>query len=293
MSHFRYNLDGRWWKGNTHIHSTVSDGGKNFHELAGMYAGVGYDFLFRADHWIASSVRADTESYPLVWLDGIELDGSDGTGAEYHVVMLGSFEGIEREMGLEQAMAAGRAQGGILILAHPAWMGNTFADALRWGFDGVEVYNHVCHWMNGKSDGGAYWNAMLSENPNTLGFAADDAHIIPGHPGWNGGWVMVNAPECTPAAITAAIKAGNYYSSCGPAFTSIEFDGKQVSFNSSPVRFARMVGPKWCGQRTGSFDGSSLTEGAFEIPDDWEYAYLEIEDDYGRRAWTNSLFVSE
>jgi hypothetical protein len=258
-----------------------------------MYAGVGYDFLFRTDHWAASDVRSDAEAYPLVWLDGIELDGNDSTGAGYHVVMLGSFEGIERAMGLEQAMAAGRAQGGLLILAHPAWMGNTVADALRWGFDGVEVYNYVCHWMNGKNDGGVYWNAMLAENPNTLGFASDDAHIIPGHPGWNGGWVMVNAPECTPTAITAAIKHGNYYSSCGPTFASIQYDGKQVSFTSSPVRFARLVGPKWCGQRIGSFDGSSLTEGAFEVPEDWGYAYLEIEDDHGRRAWTNSLFVSE
>jgi hypothetical protein len=32
-----------------------------------------------------------------------------------------------------------------------------------------------------------------------------------------------------------------------------------------------------------------MTEAAFDLPADWPYAYLEIEDDRGRRAWTNTL----
>ena len=155
-------MPGRWWKGNTHIHSTASDGGKTFSELAGLYHTAGYDFLFRTDHWVASDTRSDTEQYPILWLDGIELDGVDATGAGYHVVALGSFQGLQPGMGLQHGMEAARAQGGLLILAHPLWMGNTFEDALRWQFDGVEVYNHVCRWLNGKGDGSAYWNAMLN-----------------------------------------------------------------------------------------------------------------------------------
>ncbi|MBL7077809.1 MAG: hypothetical protein ISS31_10085, partial [Kiritimatiellae bacterium] len=65
----RYDTSGRWFKGNTHIHSTASDGGKTFAELAGMYAGAGYDFLFRTDHWVASDTSKDAESYPLLWID--------------------------------------------------------------------------------------------------------------------------------------------------------------------------------------------------------------------------------
>ena len=45
------------------------------------------------------------------------------------------------------------------------------------------------------------------------------------------------------------------------------------------------------GQRVGSFDGRRLTSAAFDVPDDWRYAYLEVEDDMGRRAWTNHLFT--
>ncbi|RPI33360.1 MAG: hypothetical protein EHM70_06235 [Chloroflexota bacterium] len=293
MLQFRYSMTGRWWKGNTHIHSTASDGGKTFRELAELYHGVGYHFLFRTDHWVASDVRSDPNQYPLLWLDGVELDGVDSTGAGYHVVALGSFQGIQRSMGLQQGMEAARAQNGLLILAHPLWMGNTFQDALRWQFDGVEIYNHVCRWLNGKGDGIAYWNAMLSGRPNSLAFTVDDAHIKPDHPGWNGGWVMVNAVECTPKAILSALRDGNFYSTCGPLFESIEFDGEKVSIQCSPVKFARLVGPGSDGARVGSFDGSLLSEAAFKVPRSWQYAYLEIEDQHGQRAWTNPIFINE
>ncbi len=292
MPQFRYPMTGRWWKGNTHIHSTLSDGGMNFRELAELYRGAGYDFLFRTDHWVASDVCSDPEEYPLLWLDGVELDGDDATGVGYHVVALGSFRGIVPGMNLQQAMEAVRAQGGMLVLAHPHWTGNTFDDALRWPFDGVEVYNHICRWLNGKGDGGPYWSAMLARNPDSLAFASDDLHIKDRPPGWNGGWVMVNAVECTSEAILAALRAGNFYASCGPSFETIEYDGEAVSFRCSPVQVARLVGPAWRGDRASAPDGEALTQAVFKIPPDWAYAYLEIEDEQGRRAWTNPLFVA-
>jgi hypothetical protein len=293
MHKFRYSMTGRWWKGNTHIHSTASDGGKTFGELAEMYHAAGYHFLFRTDHWVASNTRSDPNQYPLLWMDGIELDGIDLTGAEFHVVALGSFKELHRGMDFQKGMEAARAQGGILILAHPHWMANTFEDARRWQFDGVEVYNHVCRWLNGKGDGGPYWSAMLAHFPNTLSFSVDDAHITPDHPGWNGGWVMVNADQCNPEHILSALRAGNFYSTCGPLFKSIENYGDEVSIQCSPVKFARLVGPGSKGVRFGSFDGSLLSDVVFKIPRSWEYAYLEIEDQQGQRAWTNPLFIAE
>ena len=296
---FRYDLSGQWWKGNTHIHSTASDGGKTFLELQEMYSAAGYHFLFRTDHWVASDVQAGTAGAspagspagsPWLWLDGIELDGRDAVGAEYHVVALGSFHGLQREIGLQAAMESARAQGGILILAHPQWTGNTFDDALRWNFDGVEVYNHVCRWLNGKGDGGAYWNAVLAQAPAVLGLAVDDAHIRPEHPGWNGGWIQVNARACTPADILAALRAGNFYASTGPVLESLAFDGESVSVRCSPAQFIRLVGPGSRGARVGAFDGSLFAEAVFTVPAAWKYAYLEVEDAAGRRAWTNNLF---
>ncbi|MBN1248972.1 MAG: hypothetical protein JXC32_15035 [Anaerolineae bacterium] len=285
----RYRVDGNWYKGNTHIHSVFSDGGWTFEELATAYAGAGYDFLCRTDHWVASDAATEGEVAPLLWLDGVELDGHDERGSYYHVVCLGTFTGIAREMGFEAALQATRIQNAFTILAHPYWTGNSFDEAQRWGFDGVEIYNHVCQWLNGKGNGAPYWHAMLASHPDTLAIACDDAHVTPAHPGWNGGWVMVQAEALTVSAIVTSLRAGQYYSSMGPSFLRIEHVGRQVAVEVSPVQFIRLVGPGSRGQRVGSFDGSLLTEAVFDIPDDWAHAYLEIEDTQRRRAWTNTL----
>jgi hypothetical protein len=172
-------------------------------------------------------------------------------------------------------------------------MGNSLEDALRWHFDGVEIYNHVCRWLNGKEDGTVYWNAMAVGSPDTLAFAVDDAHVRPEHPGWDGGWIVVNAPDRSTQSIQDAIRAGNFYSTCGPEFEAIEYDGTHVTVRTSPVQFVRLVGPAHLGKRIGSFDGTRLCEASIEIPGDWPYVYIELEDEHGRRAWTNTLFTSE
>lgn len=293
MTQFRYNRNEKWFKGNTHIHSTCSDGGKTFTELAALYAGAGYDFLFRTDHRVSSDVATDTADFPLLWMDGIELDGKDKQQSYYHVVCLGKVPEEIEKMDFPDALQLARAHNAVTILAHPNWSGNSPAEALRWHFDGVEVYNHVCHWLNGKSNGSVYWNLMLSEQPNTFGLAVDDAHISTAHPGWNGGWILINAPELTRKNVMSAIRAGHFYSSTGPEFQSITCRGTTVEVQTSPVQFIRLVGEKWNGQRAGTFDSAPLTSATFQLNPEWAYAYLEIEDSNGRLAWTNSLIINE
>lgn len=289
---FRYSLGGQWFKGGTHIHSTASDGGKTFGELEQMYAAAGYDFAFATDHRVVSRVARQRRDAPLLWLDGVELDGQDESGACYHVVCLGTLTGIDSRTPFTEALQAARRQKALTILAHPFWSGNTLEEATRPGFDGVEIYNHVCRWLNGKDDGRLHWNAMLARNPATLAFAADDAHLRPEHPGWNGGWIVVNAARRSRRAIMDAIRRGRYYSSCGPEFQSFALQGDQLTITTSPVRFARLAGPGSCGARRGVFSGKTMRQASFTVPADWPYAYLEIEDRQGRRAWTNTLFAS-
>jgi hypothetical protein len=207
------------------------------------------------------------------------------------VVCLGAVSGIRREDGLAAALRAARQHDALIVLAHPHWCGNTLSDVHRWQFDGVEVYNHVCHWLNGKSNGLVHWEAALRRSPNTLAFASDDAHLRPEHPGWNGGWIVVNAPACTRSAILAAVRAGNYYSSCGPEIHSLSLQGDELHVAASPVRFARLVGPRNLGMRLGANGDQLLTQFCFPARRDWAYAYLELEDEAGRRAWTNTLFI--
>ena len=137
MTSFRYNTSGNWYKGNTHLHSVVSDGGLTFPEIEKCFLKTGHDFLFRTDHRIASDTASDDFESTILWIDGVELDGLDDTGAFYHVVCLGNAVTQTKEMSLNEAMQKNRDNGAILILAHPLWSGNTFEDALRWKLDGI------------------------------------------------------------------------------------------------------------------------------------------------------------
>ena len=255
-----------------------------------LYADAGYDFICLTDHWVAS--HESGKAHPLLVLDGVELHGDDALGSFYHVVCLGSFDGLSETMGLGEGLESARAQGAFLVLAHPSWIGNTVEEALRHPFHAVEVYNHVCTWLNGKGSGLYHWDAMLERRPDVLGLAVDDAHLSAAHPGWNGGWVMVAASDRTPAAVMQALRAGRYYSSCGPQIFHIESSGGFIRCRTSPVCFARLAGPRFRGSRQGSFDGGTMTDIELEIPKDCAYLRLELEDERGRRAWTNTLFTS-
>lgn len=102
---------------------------------------------------------------------------------------------------------------------------------------------------------------------------------------------MRTTPACTEADVWAAIRAGNFYSTTGPDFLGIEVTDDQVSIETSPIRRALLVGPPYlthCRQGETPF-----TNASFPLDPEWRYVRLVIEDDAGRRAWTNTLFVPD
>jgi len=273
----RYNTDGRWFKGNTHIHTTRSDGGKDVRTVVEMYAGRGYDFLFITDHNQPATVEA-MDDLPLLALNGVEIDGKDETGAWYHAVVLGCDGELLRGEPIGVQAAFMRERGALVILAHPYWSGNSAEDALRHPFDGVEVYNHICHYLNGKSSGAYHWDRMLKRNPRTLGFAADDAHLNGNEP-WDGAHIVVSAPKLDKQSILNSLRAGNFYSTLGPRFY----------VRTSPVMAIRLVDDTPWGRRVYASNGKPVTEAHFDVEEEHTYLRVEIEDARGRRAWTNAV----
>ena len=130
---------------------------------------------------------------------------------------------------------------------------------------------------------------MLTANQDVCGFASDDAHICPEHPDWNGGWIVVSAPELTRENIMAAIRRGEFYASCGPEIHSIQTSGDVVRVRTSSVNLVRLVGPTTGGVRVRAEDEAGLTEAELTIPAGVGYWRLEVEDFGGKRAWTNTL----
>ena len=284
---FKYDTSGNWYKGNLHLHTTHSDGFLTDEEVIARYAQEGYNFIAITDHWKVYQQNGRRSSSPLLVLEGVELDGRDEQGANLHVLAIGVSNGFAIQKDLKLALCSAREQGALLVWAHPHWTGNTIPEGIRHRFHGIEIYNHSSQCEIGKGYATTYWDTLLENKPNYLGFAVDDAHFRPGEPFWKGGWVMVNAQECTKKCILRALFNGNFYSSQGPMFKWIRLDGNKIRVSTSPVKYIRLVGPKNFGNWIVS-EENGVKE--FEIPSHWTYARLELEDENGKRAWTNALF---
>lgn len=291
---FRYDCSHAWFKGNVHMHTTRSDGRLTPHGAASFYAEAGYDFICFTDHMVAFVGNGSGEPWPLLVLDGVELHGEDEQGVLFHVVCIGGVDGVRRDMPFIEAFGRVREQGGILIWAHPHWSGNTVAQGIHHGFDGIEVCNYMSQVGQGKGMGAFHWDSVLEKNPDILGFAVDDAHFFEGIPAEPGAWIMVNAPELSHTAILAALREGNFYSSTGPSFDSIAIEKRnRLVVETSPVVHARLIGPRDKAKWRNALGKAPMTDTHFRIPDDWAYARLEIEDAHGKVAWTNPLLRSK
>lgn len=78
---------------------------------------------------------------------------------------------------MESATQKALKQNTIMISAHHHYCGNIIEDANRWGFEGVEIYSHVCHWLNGKGDVLTYWESILKKKE--VKFYGMDGSVIP------------------------------------------------------------------------------------------------------------------
>jgi hypothetical protein len=224
---YRYVTSGNWYKGSLHLHTNRSEGHLSVTELVEKYAAEKFDFISITDHWRLPEINGNRKSLPLLILDGIELDGFDKAGVYFHVLVLGASLKLPTVTpNFLKGLQAARAQGAVLIWAHPYWTGNTPGQGLRHNFHGMEIYNHSSHCENGSGYALSHWDSVLDRHPDVLGFATDDSHFVPGQQYWKGGWIMVNSASCTREEILYNIRHGNFYSSQGPEFKTIE--GRQA-----------------------------------------------------------------
>lgn len=289
---YRYETSGRWYKGSLHLHTVRSDGHLTPNELVEKYSEEKFDFIAMTDHWCLPDLNGNKETLPLLVINGVELDGYDNLGSYYHVLAIGvDLKPPLFTRNFLKTLRIAYSQGALLIWAHPYWTGNSLQEGMRHKFHGLEIYNHSSQCENGSGYALSYWDGMLNQNPDFLGFATDDGHFIPGQPYWKGGWIMVNAADCTQQEILENIKQGNFYATQGPEFKSIEYGENTVEVETSPVTYVRLIGPRRTGKWIHALDQKPICKAKFELPREWPYARLEIEDAAGKRAWSNPLWV--
>jgi hypothetical protein len=290
------------YRGNCHTHTTFSDGAYSPDEVCRRYREAGYDFLYLTDHCdkLAYGKFPDVtrlDSPDLRVMPGVEYRNStirNGRLCECFITGLGTQDiSFWRPMIEQQPVIDGvNAAGGIPIVSCTVWNG-TVASALTRlrGVCGIEVFNANCEGHVAKGYSVNHWDAMLEAGMRVWGLAVDDAHFLGEWPDFAMGWIVVLADEKTPRAISAAIRAGRFYSSCGPEIREWTIDAAgTVIFRCSRATVIVANYETSYGRTFRSPGGEPITEAVFPLDANRRYLRLSCCDAHGRWAWTNPIW---
>jgi len=278
------------WKANFHAHSTNSDGKLSPEELIAAYRGKGYDILNFSDHRKCNPV-SEYDGKGMTLLSGMELHPEAPRGLGWHLLAIGVPEDFANcsELPAQQVIDRVDASGGVVFIAHPYWCGLTSAELLTLrGYLGIEVYNSTCD-NTGRSDSSQTWDELLDFGLHCDALGVDDIHSLEM---CGLGWTMIAADSASPAAVLEALRRGRFYSSCGPEFTRLAFDGKVFEAEFTPCRDVAVYAPLCHGLRQYASGDGLLTRVRYDISDLRPGAYLRcrITDDRGRSAWSNPVY---
>jgi hypothetical protein len=292
-----FSRPGRFWKGNIHTHSTVSDGQRSPQAVCDTYREAGYDFLALTDHFMAKYGFPIVDTRPFrtpgfTTILGAELHApATALGELWHILAVGlptDFAPLmEREDGPALAARA-LAAGAFVAIPHPAWYGLTAEDAAAIpGAHAVEIYNHTSQLRTERGDSVQYADALLAGGRRIGLIAVDDAHFACMDA--FGGWLMVKAEVNDPDALLAALKAGAYYATQGPTIHDIAWGEDSVEITCSPAASVMLLGR---GSRAVQHiePGTTRARLPFGAHRAGGFARVVVADAQGRRAWGNPVF---
>lgn len=236
-------------KGNTHAHSSASDGDASPEKVLGWYAAHGYGFAALTDHdkLVAAKVAG------LVVVPGVEVTSRAGLPGRHSPVHVNALCVREDEAGVTRLTAAqaltdsiARARAGgaaFVVVNHPTWArGVSSSDLLSaTGWDAVEVASG--HPLVAKDDAAAtasaeaMWESALDAGRDVRAVAADDSHdfdgtVKKGEPGLRApgkAWVSAWDVGATADSVCSALKAGRFYASTGAELESLEVRGAALT----------------------------------------------------------------
>ena len=293
-----FDLPGRFWRGNLHTHSNLSDGAFSPAETAQVYRDAGYDFVaitdhFRAEYGFPMTDTRDLRSDGFTTLIGAELHAPrTEAGQAWHIVAVGLPLDFappgETETGPELARRA-RAAGAWIGMAHPSASLLTAVDAESLdAAHSVEVYNALADREN-RGDSWHLTDVLLNRGHRLTTYAADDAHLQPQDPPPCQAWIHVRAETLSPDALLTALKAGHFYSSTGPELYDVRREGDEITVRCSPATKILLTGGHPGAEVA---QGTNLTECTFPLHLFRNtHCRITIEDTTGARAWTNPIHL--
>ena len=277
-----------------HTHTTLSDGQATPEEAAAVYKASGYDAIAITDHWVYHD-RDEINGLKIISGCEYNMGLRDTNGDVMHIVGIGMNRDpkIDRATASRQDVIDGiRANGGLAILAHPAWSLNTPQDALAVsGFDGVEIYNTVSEKGQSSRPYSGYFVDILANMGTAYPLiAADDTHMYKDIDNCKA-FVMVRSEDDSLDGILDGLRSGDYYASQGPEVHVRREGNTLIADCSACVTIDFLSNSSWVPDKMTR--GENLTHAEYAIKPWEKWVRVEVCDDQGRFAWSSVIWVEE
>lgn len=283
----------KWFKGNLHTHTTMSDGQRTPEEVVDLYQRNEYDFLALTDHW-AHSETIQNDAFLL--LAGSEYDtGQTPREGIYHIVSIGAKEVPfpEKLPGLQAQRIIDRINecDGLAILAHPAWsMERPEEIQALTGLAGTEIYNSVSGppW-NCRAYSGTVLDLCAAGGCLLPLMAADDAHFYAGDECLS--YIMVQAERLTRENILNSICHKRFYATQGPQFSYYLDEYGLLTVHTTPAQQVIFYTdtPYASDRCTTAASGQSITQAVYQRKPADSFVRFEIIDAHGRTGWSQYI----
>lgn len=297
-----------WFKGNTHTHTTESDGDSPPEVVIEWYRDQGYDFLVLSDHNVLTDPAryAGLTDSTFILIAGEEVT-SAFDGRPVHVNGLGIPSVIDPRVAetmvatIQANVDAVREVDGVPHVNHPNF---------RWAFGADELAqvenDRLLEIFNGHptvhNEGGGgtpgleeVWDILLTGGKRIYGIAVDDAHHFQGefspersNPGR--GWIAVRAASLDAAEILRNLEEGLFYASTGVELADVVVTPTRLEIHIEPDRDFRYT-TTFIGSGGRLLHTSVDNPAAFELQGEERYVRAKVVDSRGDVAWVQPVFV--
>lgn len=300
MKQTAFEGSGKFYKGNLHTHTELSDGKRPVVEVVKIYSDLGYDFLAITDH--NRVFKSDEFNEKLYIIPGLEIHSNKPESAHtHHVVALTTYDNdkvfhgrifnnvdwtnsVDSCNGVANMM---KSEDFKMIYCHSVWSRTEPDEFRNPDFMAMEIYNGVCdiNFDQGRQE--IHWDNILRSGLKMWGVASDDCHGNDNN--YGRGFVMVKSNSLSDHAILNAIDKGSFYSSQGPEIHDFYIDGGNAYIKCSPAAVITFITYEHRGFAF-RYENPS-TEASMTFTPGIDYVRAEITDKQGRKAWTNPIFL--
>jgi len=297
----------QWFRGNTHTHTSNSDGDSSPELVAARYKSLGYNFVVITDHNKLTEVDSLNEQLgeagSFLVMKGEEVTDS-WSGKPVHLNAINNQGVVYPQHGvsvlntIDNDLAAIRAAGGLAYIAHPNFYFAVSAEDLI-NASGApqlfEVYNaHPV--VNNTGDAThpsveANWDTALTQGKVLYGIAADDAHTLDNPAGALPGraWIMVRAASLSPTAITQALASGDFYASTGVTLQNYRVNTTAITIGVEDSGSATTI--DFIGRNGQLLQRTIGNSAVYEFTSHEQYVRVKLSNGSGQAAWTQPVYT--